>query len=182
MKVSYTGIPAILPEKLQAKIDRKFAKLAKLLDGRGEKTAHVIVGNERHLNNVEITVPFYDHQLVGIGSDGDLFTAMSQALAKLEKQALKQRERWREGKRRAEPPPAEEDTESASSGEPAEEPAAGPQVFRVNHHERRKPMSLEEALLQMEDGRNYLVYRDIDKQCLSVLVRRPDGNFDLIES
>jgi len=29
---------------------------------------------------------------------------------------------------------------------------------------------------------NYFVYRDFDRDCVSVLVRRPDGNFDLIES
>lgn len=43
-------------------------------------------------------------------------------------------------------------------------------------------MTLEEALMEMEDQRDYLVYRDADRQCLSVLVRRRDGNFDLIES
>ena len=43
-------------------------------------------------------------------------------------------------------------------------------------------MTLEEALLEMEDHRDYMVYRDADKACLSVLVRRRDGHFDLIES
>ena len=43
-------------------------------------------------------------------------------------------------------------------------------------------MTLEEAVIEMEDDRDYLVYRDADKQCVSVLVRRRDGNFDLIES
>ena len=42
-------------------------------------------------------------------------------------------------------------------------------------------VALEEALLEMESDRDYMVYRDADKQCLSVLVRRRDGNFDLIE-
>ncbi len=61
-------------------------------------------------------------------------------------------------------------------------PVAGPRVFRPNHHERRKPITLEEAMLQMEDGRDYLVYRDADKQSVFMLVRRRDGHFDLIES
>ena len=33
-----------------------------------------------------------------------------------------------------------------------------------NHHERRKPITLEEAMLEMEDGRDYVAYRDADKQ------------------
>ena len=43
-------------------------------------------------------------------------------------------------------------------------------------------MTLDEALLEMEEDRDYLVYRDADKECVSVLVRRRDGHFDLIES
>ena len=44
-------------------------------------------------------------------------------------------------------------------------------------------MTLQEALLEMErDKDDYVVYRDAAKNCLSVLVRRTDGNFDLIES
>jgi len=54
-------------------------------------------------------------------------------------------------------------------------------VFRVNHHGRRKPMTLEEALLEIEN-RNFVVYRDAETDRVSVLVRRRDGNFDLIEA
>ena len=57
-----------------------------------------------------------------------------------------------------------------------------PKIFRVNYGEDSKPMTIEEAILEMEDGTNYMVYRDSDRDCLSVLLRRPDGNFDLIES
>jgi len=55
-------------------------------------------------------------------------------------------------------------------------------VFRPDHHERRKPITLEEALLEMEDGRDYVAYRDADKQVLSILIRRRDGHYDLIET
>jgi hypothetical protein len=34
----------------------------------------------------------------------------------------------------------------------------------------------------MESDRDYLVYRDAQKDGISVLVRRRDGHFDLIES
>ena len=92
MKVSYKGVKQELPPKLKEKLDAKFAKLSKLLDKRGEKGAHVIVTSERHLHHAEVTVQYYDHQLVGIGSDADLFTALSAALDKIETQAHKQSE------------------------------------------------------------------------------------------
>ena len=43
-------------------------------------------------------------------------------------------------------------------------------------------MTLEEALLEMGQKRNYLVYRDSQTDRVSVLMRRRDGNFDLIEA
>src|ERR1700730_10120676 len=117
MKVSYRGIPKELPSKLQEKLDAKFSKLSKLLEQRGEKEAHVIVTTERHLHNAEITLQFYDHQLVGVGSNGDLFAAITTALEKLEKQAVKQRTKWRETKRRSEPLKPPVDTAPAADGE-----------------------------------------------------------------
>ena len=101
MKVSYKGVKQELPSKIQEKLDAKFSKLSKLLERRGEREAHVVVTTERHLHKAEITLPFYDHQLVCVGSDSDLFTALSMALDKLEKQAVKLRDKWREKKRRA---------------------------------------------------------------------------------
>jgi hypothetical protein len=53
-------------------------------------------------------------------------------------------------------------------------------VFRVNYDEDRKPMTLDEALLEI-DGTDYVVFRNSDRNCLSVLIKRPDGNFDRIE-
>jgi putative sigma-54 modulation protein len=180
MKVTYKGIPHPLAPKIQQKLDAKFAKLGKLLDGRGEREAHVIVAQERHLHRAEVTVQFYNHQLVGIGSDSDLLAALTAALEKLDTQAVKTRGKWRETHRRkgaitesAEPPAAA----GASSGR-----ASAKRVFRVNGAGRRKPMTLDEALLEMDQNREYLVYRDAEREGLSVLVRRRDGHFDLIES
>jgi putative sigma-54 modulation protein len=179
MNVSYKGVQKTLAPKLQGKLDAKFAKLSKLLEKRGEREAHVVVTAERHLHKAEITLQFYDHQLVGLGSDADLFTAMSTALEKLEGQAVKQRSKWREKNRRSLVSQLAAESAPAAAGE---ERQTARRVFRVNHHERRKPMTLEEALLEMENGQEYMVYRDAEKECVSVLVRRRDGNFDLIES
>ena len=47
---------------------------------------------------------------------------------------------------------------------------------------RRKPMTLEEAVLEMDGDRNYMVYRDAESDRVQVLVKRRDGHFDLIEA
>src|ERR1700693_2942067 len=101
MKVSYTGIKSGLPAKLQEKLDIKLAKLSKLVDGRGEKQAHVVVTSERYLHKAEITLHVHNHQLVGIGSDSDVFKAISAALDRIEKQAAKEGAKWRGTLRRS---------------------------------------------------------------------------------
>jgi putative sigma-54 modulation protein len=202
MKVSIKGMSQELSPKLRKKLDAKFAKVGKLLEKRGEQEAHVVVTSERHLHRVEITLPFYEHKLVGMGSDADLQNALFEAVDKLEAQAVKNRGRWREKKRRADVEiPAEapvkmsgkaSDKKSAKkSAKKSPEIAAvlassrkkeGTQrIFRVNHHDERKPMTLDEAVLEMEKDQDYMVYRDADKDKVSVLVRRRDGHFDLIE-
>ena len=203
MKVSYTGIRNGLPAKLQEKLDTKFAKLSKLVDGRGEKRAHVVVTSERHLHKAEITLHVHNHQLVGIGSDTNVFKAMSAALERIEKQAAKEAAKWRGMTRRSESIKVvgAKDTEpdaskpatarkiaqgKASAGNNGQvrriAPSSDARIFRPNQHERGKPITLEEALLQMEDGRDYVAYRDADKQAVCMLIRRRDGHYDLIET
>jgi putative sigma-54 modulation protein len=186
MKITYTGKPEALTPAESKKIEAKFAKLAKLLDApSGEREAHVIVAEQRHLKRAEITIRYHDHRLFGEESAADAFTAISTAIEKMEKQILKLRTKWRDTKRG----PKEELEEAAEEkgAKPQPEPEteseseSGPQVFRADHHQRRKPMTLEEALLEI-DGRDYVVYRDAETDHVSVLIRRRDGNFDLIEA
>lgn len=211
MKVSYTGIKSGLPAILQHKLDTKFAKLSKLVDGRGEKQAHVVVTNERYLQKAEITLHVHNHQLVGIGSDSDVFKAISAALDRIEKQAAKEGAKWRETTRRSDSikvvgakdvrPDASKPAAPrkisrrkavtantpgntrANNGQDRRNAASSDaRVFRPNQHERGKPITLEEALLEMEDGRDYVAYRDADKQVVCMLIRRRDGHYDLIET
>jgi putative sigma-54 modulation protein len=186
MKVLYTGRHEELSDLHRKKLDSRFAKLGKMLDGRDEKEAHVILGNERHLKVAEVTVRHYDHTLVGVGTDSDLFTALNSALEKIEKQYLRQSEKWRDTKRTprekvvaAVPAtgveePLEEEDELSAGGEP--------RVLRVDTNASRKPMTLDEAVLEMEKDRDFVVYRDAETDRVSVLLRRRDGNFALIEA
>jgi putative sigma-54 modulation protein len=99
MKITYTGRQVVFPPAQVQKIDGLFAKLSKLLDGGGECGAHVVISHERHLHQAEVTINYHHHSLVGICNDADPFTALHGAVLKLEKQALKVREKWRDGHR-----------------------------------------------------------------------------------
>jgi putative sigma-54 modulation protein len=184
MKITYTGREHKLTPPQQKKLDAKFAKLSKLIDSRkGEKEAHVIVTSERHLNRAEITVQCLDHALVGVGSDSDLVNAMAEAIENLEKQLLKLRAKRRDTHRGVkETWDRESAPESGSVVKAESEESPDQRVFRVDSNRPRKPMTLDEAVLEMEKTRDYLVYRDAETGRVSVLVRRRDGNFDLVES
>jgi putative sigma-54 modulation protein len=184
MKIHYTGRQVELAPAQLKKIERAFAKVGKLLDGKQEKEAHVILSLERHLHHAEITVNYHNHPLVVVESATDLFTAIHGAVEKLEKQCLKIRTKWRDAKRA--PRKGEEEKPAPAAAAPATEPESEEEVerkiFRVDNHRKRKPMTLEEALLEMEKKRDYLVYRDAETDRIAVLFRRPDGNFDLVEA
>jgi putative sigma-54 modulation protein len=177
MKITYTGRQVELAPAQLRKTEVLFAKVGKLLDGKGEREAHVVLSMERRLHRVEVTVNYQNHPLVGLSSNADLFTAIHGAMEKLEKQAIKVRAKWRDSKRSP-----RKQLDAPSKAEPVADGDKGRQVFRVNRHGESKPMTLDEALLEMEQGRDYLVYRDSETDRVSVLVRRRDGNLDLVEA
>jgi putative sigma-54 modulation protein len=203
MKLIVSGKTKEFTPQIQEKFSAKLAKLSKFVERRGEREAHVTHHMERHLHKVELIVNFYDHSLVGEGSDTDLDTALCGAVEKLEKQAVKLRAKWRDTHRdvkhvrsdkemfggttaaaapKAEPVKALKTAKAQKVETKARIADPKPKLFRVNYDEDRKPMTLEEAKLEMQAGANYVVYRDCDRDRLSMLVRRPDGHLDLIEA
>src|ERR1044071_9929359 len=148
MKITYTGRQVELAPAQLRKLEARFAKIGKLLDGKRECEAHVILSLERHLHHAEATINYFNHQLAGLGSDSDLFTAIHSAAEKLEKQAVKTRTKWRDTKRtRRKEEPAPVAVKAAPEPEPEPDADSGPRVHRVNHHEKRKPMTIDEAML-----------------------------------
>ena len=100
MNISYTGkMERFYPAQTE-KVDARFAKLAKLLDGKkGERSAHVILTKKRSFHHAEITVNYMDHSLVGEAQDNDQFLAVTAALDKLEKQVRKYKEKVQDHRR-----------------------------------------------------------------------------------
>ena len=119
MRINYTGRKIELAPAERKKIEAQFAKVGKLLDGKDEREAHVVLS--RHLHQAEVTVNYHNHELVGIGSNTDLFNAIHSAADRLEKQAIKVRAKWRDSKRAP-----RKGTEEAPAA--ANEPASAPRI------------------------------------------------------
>jgi putative sigma-54 modulation protein len=206
MKLIVSGKTKEFTPELQEKFGLKLAKLSKLIERRGEREAHVMHHMERHLHKVEVVMNLYDHQVAVNASNADLDNALIDAAVKLEKQVVKMRTKWRTTHRNAKEVRSSKEswdapeklltakTPAAKNGNgkvngvalngkaAAMKRAAKPKIFRVNYDEDRKPMTMEEAMMEMESGEMYTVFRNSQENCISVLVRRSDGNFDLIES
>ena len=108
----------------------------------------------------------------------------------LEKQVVKMRAKWRDTHRHKkdkaavpapEPvvPPSGKKSKAALAANNSKKPS---RVFKVDHQDGRKPMTLEEAMLEMGNSQDYMVYRDAVTNKISVLMRRGDGHLDLVES
>ena len=177
MKVHYTGAKPEISPVQQKKIAAEFAKLGKIIDRGGEKDAHVIFSHERHLTKAEITVHYLHHPLVAACSEANGGTALVAALKKFETQLIKTQAKFRETKIRpamkASGGPASERVEPAPKA-----PAA--RIRKVTLRKGRKPMTAEEAAIELDGKNPYLVYRDAESGGLSVIIVR-DGGFDLIE-
>src|SRR5438067_4717592 len=96
MKITYTGRQVELAPAQVRKLEALCAKIGKLLDGKGDCEAHVVLSHEGRLHRAEVTAHYHDHPLVGIATEPDLFTAIHGAIEKLEKQAIKVRAKWRD--------------------------------------------------------------------------------------
>lgn len=206
MKVTFTGKQDKLTPVQERKLATQFGKLSKLLERRGEKVAQVALSSERHLHHAEVRLNVYGQSLVGAGSGPDQFTALYAAVEKVEKQAVKMRTKFRDSKRDTPtrtaktkvapevipvPPPVETAPKAApkaSKGAKGKAAANGhlskpSRVVKSKHGgENGKPMTVEEAMLAMEEDRDYMVYRDAETDKVSVLIRRRDGKVDLVEA
>lgn len=201
MKITFTGKQDELTPSQERKLAMQFGKLSKLLEQRGEKEAQVKLGAERHLQLAEVRLNYYDQALVGAGAGADQFTAMMEAVEKIQKQALKVRTRFRDLKRETPQRVARTGVAPAALTEPVlkgarkskaaaaadaepEPPAAGrpARVVRAGAKSNGKPMTIDEAMLALGEKRDYLVYRDAATESVRVLVRRRDGLVDLIEA
>jgi putative sigma-54 modulation protein len=190
MNVTWTGKQEYLHPKQKEQLDSKLGKLAKLLDvdGKGDKQTRVVLTADKNVHRAEITINYLDHTLVGEHVDADQFTALNLAIERLERQMLKVRDRRRDIKKG----PREGWDKGASANtmneaEPRHPDAleaapvnnGRPKLFRVAPADG-KPLTAEEAMLMIDDD-PYLVYRDAGSHRLAVLLRRSDGNFDLVE-
>ena len=173
MRLDITGRHVDISAPLRQLIDRRLAKLSRLLNDNAI-SASVILTKEKYRHAAEIVIHARgDHMLRGIGVGNQWPLALRQASERLEQQAQKLKSKWTERKRNA------SDTRTVRA--PASDGAPVRRVIRATRY-AVKPMSVEDAALRVESGPDtFLVFRNAETDSVTILYRRKDGNLGLIE-
>jgi putative sigma-54 modulation protein len=176
MKFEYTGRHLEVTPAMRSHVENHFARLDHLFNGTS--SAHVIIEVERGKHRAEIVVNWHDHTLTARSALTDMYVALSKTIDKVEKQALKLKNKIIHRKHTAEKTSAV----AADGAEvAAESNGSVPRIINVRKTSS-KPMTTEEAFLKLSAQKDELVvYRDAETEKFSVLYKRKDGNFGLIQ-
>jgi putative sigma-54 modulation protein len=172
MNINYTARHTSITPEVKKHSERRLKSIEKLLGYPVE--ADLILSVEKYRHKAEINVKIKGATLNTVEETHDMFSSMGLAFDNIEKRVKKEQEKLRGRKRRKNrevmsiPPPLE--TED--------------QPVRVipSRDFSLKPMSVEEALLQLESRKGeVLVFRKFDSEKWAVLYKRKDGNYGLVE-
>jgi len=174
MKFEYTGRHIDVTPALRSHVEEHFNRLSHLFDGDGA-SAHVIIEVEKNRHHSEVVVKWQREVLTANTTDSDMYKSLSQTITKIEKQASKLKSKITDKHHKAKKvgaiPIVAEDIAPAPSS---------PQIIDSNSY-AVKPMTAEEAVLQLGDEENqFLVFRNADDERVSVIYKRQDGNYGLI--
>ena len=172
MNINYTARHTTITPEIKKHCERRLRAIEKLLGYPVE--ADLILSVEKYRHKVEINVKIKGATLNTVQETHDMYSSIGLAFDHIEKRVKKEREKLQGRKRRR-------NREVVSVALP---PDTEEQPVRVipSHDYSLKPMSVEEALLQLETRRKEVfVFRKFDSEKWAVLYRREDGHFGLIE-
>lgn len=176
MEIEFTGRHIEITPAVETMVRKELGKLERVLNSAPVR-AHVIVSAEKHRKRTEIVVHWRDIVFTAVGENGDVTQSVSTAAAKVQKQALKVKEKFHAKKRGRQPT-------SAIAPVPGGPIEAAPGAARIvlQRRYRVKPMTPEEAAIMLADSDDqFIVFRDAETNRVGVLYNRTDGNFGLIE-
>lgn len=167
-------------EPLRKYAEEKTGRLVKYLVEPVEVHWVLTVEKIRHI--ADTTIVGNGITIKAQGDTQDMYSAIDQVIEKLEKQVRKHKEKLKAHK-------PQSNTEPASirygvpAGEAAEVPAGGRPRIVKKENMFAKPMSVDEASMQLGVIENdFLVFTDSATNNISVIYRLEDGDYGLIET
>ena len=173
MKLTVRGNKLEVTDSIRNYVEEKLGKLDKYFEESDEINANVLFRIQGKNQIVEVTVPIKKYILRAEEANEDLYASIDLVVEKLERQIRKNKTRIKERKVK--------DIPLINFEAIIEEEPKTAIVKRKSIE--MKPMDEEEAVLQMELlGHEFFVFQDIDTDSISVLYKRKDGNYGIIET
>jgi putative sigma-54 modulation protein len=175
MKFEYTGRHIEVTPALRSHVESHFEKLNHLFDGDGAK-AHVIIEVEKGRHRSEIVINWRKEVLTANTTEADMYQSLSRTIDKIGKQALRLKSKITDKHHKAK----KVTTVESADNEIVPMPDA-PQIIETKRYSV-KPMTDEEAALKLNsDVNQFLVFRNAESDRISVIYKKQDGNYGLIQ-
>ena len=173
MKINIRGEKIDITKAMREYAEEKLSKLNKYLDNYEDVTANIVVKLRDNKQKVETTILLKSIILRTEEVQEDFYSAIDTSLTKLERQIRKNKTKLQTKHRINKGFTFDYEYEEE---EPTEEIVKRKKV-------EVKPMDEEEAMLQMELlGHQFYLYKDVDTNKATVIYKRKDGNYGIIEA
>jgi putative sigma-54 modulation protein len=179
MNVEITGRHVEITPAIRTYVLKRLRKFVKIFGD--DISFHVIIDVEKERQTAEVLLKSKLLDLTGKGVTDDMYSSIMLAIEKLERQALKHKSKIIEGKRQR------IKTKSVAQKLGRVEASARDLASRRNdikeEEAQRKPMSVEEALLELNHSDYpFVVFRNEDSGAINILYRKKDGSMGLINA
>ena len=178
MRFQYTEKKVTLPESVHKYAEKKVMKLERFFGTDAD--ALVTFSVEKNRNNVEITVHAANTYFRASESTSDMFASIDAAVATIERQIRKNKTRLEKRLRQG---AFERSLDAEVTTFAPEEPEEGEYTIVRSKKFPLKPMTREEAILQMNLlDHSFFAFRDEENDGkFAVVYRRNDGGYGIIE-
>ena len=177
MELKIRGDKIKITKSMKDYIEDKLSKLDKYLEKSEDVSANVIVKVRGHEQKVEITIPLKSFILRSEETQEDFYAAVDKTIDKLERQIRKNKTRLMTKHEKASFDFNFESIDIDKKEEKEQKKVVKRKAIEI------KPMSEEEALLQMELlGHEFFMYKDSETMEVAVVYKRKDGNYGVLES
>jgi putative sigma-54 modulation protein len=173
MRLELTGRHVTITPAVRKLVEKPLTPTLRMLNDNA-LSAQVVLTRQKTQLLAEVTLHARgEHFLHGAGRGHDVTVAMGAAMAKIDRQAQKLKGKWESRKRRKAPRPAL--TEVAVDG------SQDVRIIRARRY-AVKPLSIDDAALEVGTAPdNFLVFRNLANDTITILFRRSDGHLGLIE-
>ncbi|MGH9458706.1 MAG: ribosome hibernation-promoting factor, HPF/YfiA family [Thermoanaerobaculia bacterium] len=180
MQVEISGRNYEISDRIRELINKKLDKVVKFFQDIIE--IRCVLNVEKHRNICEIIIIGKDYDLKSVQEADTMDDAINSTIDHLKTQAQKSRKRITDRRKKgAAQEPAGWQVGVIEQAElRAADRKAAPRVIRQTQLPIR-PMSVEQAALNLDDSKNeFIVFRDLDTDKVTVMYKRRDNNFGLI--